>query len=55
MGMDIDRGFTPSPAWENGGVSRFGAAGLALSGFSGEVGAAGSGGARSMSAKGLKR
>ena len=35
--MDIDQGCTPSPAWENRGVSQLGAAGLALSGSSGEV------------------
>ena len=54
-GMDIDRGCTPSPAWENRGASRLGAAGLVLSGFSGEVGEAGSGGARLMSVKGVGR
>ena len=55
MRMDINRGCTPSPARENRGASQLGAAGFALSGFSGEVGLPGSGEARSMSVKGVGR
>ena len=53
MRTDIDRGCTPSPAWENRGASQVGAAGLALSGSPDAVGSSGPGGARLMSVKGL--
>ena len=60
MSMDIDRGYTPSPALSDAvgevGTVLQGVAGggcLALLGSSGAVGVAGSGGARSMSVKGL--
>ena len=49
MRTDIDRGCTPSPAWEDRGASQVGAAGLALSGSPGGVGSSGSGGVRLMS------
>ena len=52
MRLDIDRGCTPSPVRKNRGARQFGAASFALSDSSGE---AGSGGARSMSVKGVGR
>ena len=61
-GMDINRGCTPSPAWAGAvdavGLSlpgAGGAVGSALTGVADGGGSSGSGGARSMSGKGLSR